>query len=135
MEKMEALLIGTPEHRNKIITEIILSADTNKIPEYIHLIKYGKPMRTLGSWVGNNIIIEDKWKKIMEIQKKVIDVWTASHPTLRGKELILKALIMSISWFLAAVNGMPDQIENEMTKIMNYLGWKQKRTNEAALYN
>ena len=39
-------------------------------------------MRTLGSWVGNEIIIEDKWNKIMEIQKKVIKVWTTSHPTL-----------------------------------------------------
>jgi len=41
----------------------------------------------------NDITIEDKRNKIMEIQKKVIDVWTASHPTLQGKELILKALI------------------------------------------
>jgi len=32
----------------------------------------------------------------------VIDVWTTSHPTLQGKELILKALITSRSWFLAS---------------------------------
>ena len=76
-------------------------------------MKDGKPMRTLGSWIGNNIVIEDKWNKITEIQKKVIDVWKASHPTLRGKELILKALITSRSWFLAAVNGMPDHIEKK----------------------
>jgi len=76
MEKMEALPIGTPEHRNKVITKRSLGASTNKIPEYIHLIKDAKPMRTLGSWVGNNITIENKWNKIMEIQKKVIDVWT-----------------------------------------------------------
>src|SRR5882724_6668089 len=80
-------------------------------------------MRTLGSWIGNNIIIEDQWNKIMEIQKKVIDVWTASHPTLQGKELILKALITSRSWFLAAVNSMPDHIENEMTKMMKDFIW------------
>jgi len=53
--------------------------------------------------------------------QKVIDVCTASNPTLRRKELILKALITSRSWFLAAVNGMPDHIENEMTKIMRTL--------------
>jgi len=123
MEKIEVLLVGTPEHRNKVITERILSADTNKIPEYIHLIKDSEPMRTLGSWVGNNITIEDKWNKIVEIQKKVIDVWTTSHPTLCGKELILKALITSRSWFPAAVNGMLDHIENEMTKIMQDFIW------------
>ena len=30
---------------------------------------------------------------------------------------------MSRSWFLAAVNGMPDHIENEMTKIMKDFIW------------
>ena len=80
--KMEKLLIGTPKHRNKVITKRSLGESTNKIPEYVRLIKDGKPMRNLGSWVGNDITIEDKWNKIMEIQKKVIDVWTASHPTL-----------------------------------------------------
>jgi len=29
-------------------------------------------LRTLGSWIGNNITIEDKWNKIVEIQKKVV---------------------------------------------------------------
>ena len=60
MEKTEALPIGIPEHRNKIITERILGANTNKIPKYVCLIKYGEPMRNLGMWVGNDIIIEDK---------------------------------------------------------------------------
>jgi len=95
MEKMEALPIGTPKHRNKVLTERILGTNTNKMPEYVNLIQDGKPMRTLGSWVGNDIIIEDIWNKTMEIQKKVIDVWTTSHPTLPGKELILIALITS----------------------------------------
>src|SRR5882724_3870461 len=49
MEKTEALPIGTPEHRNKVITERILGENTNKIPEYVHLIKDGKPTRILGS--------------------------------------------------------------------------------------
>src|SRR5882724_7519053 len=120
MQKMEALPIGTPKHRNKVR---ILSTDKNKIPKYVHLIKNGKPMRTLGSWVGNDITIEDKWNKNIQIQKKVIDVWITSHPTLQGKELILKALITSRSWFLAAVNGMLDHIENVMTKIMKDFIW------------
>ena len=94
-----------------MITNRILSTSTNKIPEYVHLIQDSKPMITLGMWVGNDIIIEDKWNKIMEIQKKVIDVWTTSHPTLPGRELILKSLLMSRSWFLAVVNGIPDHIE------------------------
>ena len=134
MEKTEALPIGTPKYRNKVITKRILGADTNKIPEYVHLIKDREPMRMLGSWIGNNVTIEDKWNKVVEIQRKVTDVWNASHPTLHGKELILKALITSRSWFLAAVNGMPDHIErNDQDNERLYLGWKQKKTNKAGL--
>src|SRR5882672_624408 len=55
--------------------------------------------------------------------EKVVDVWAGSHPTLWGKELILKALVTSKSWFLVAVNGMPDNIEKEMTRIMKYFIW------------
>ena len=100
MEKTEALPIGTPKHRNRVITRRILGENTNKLPEHIRLIKDGEPMRTLGLWIGNNIVIEDKWNKITEIQKKVIDVWKVSHPTLRGKELILKALTKIMKDFI-----------------------------------
>ena len=44
---------------------------------------------------------------------------------------------MDRSWFLAPVNGIPDYIEKEMNDQDNerlYLGWKQKRTNEARLH-
>ena len=34
---------------------------------------------------------------------------------------------MSRIWFLAAVNGMPDHIENEMTKIMKDLIWDRNK--------
>ena len=57
------------------------------------------------------------------------------HTLLFEEKNILKALIMSRSWFLAAVNGMLDHIENEMTNIMKDFIWKQKRTNEARLYS
>jgi len=80
-------------------------------------------MRTLGSWIRNGIAIEDKWNKIIETQKKVMDIWAVSHPTLRGKELILKVLVTSRSWFLVAVNGMPDHIEKEIIKIMKDFIW------------
>jgi len=123
MEKTEALPIGLPTYREKVLTERSLGANTNKIPEYVRLIKDGEPMRTLGAWVGNGITIEDKWNKIIEVQRKVMDVWASSHPTLRGKELVLKALVTSRSWFLAAVNGMPDHIEREITKTMKDFIW------------
>src|SRR5882724_4316186 len=107
--------------QNKVLTERVLGTNTNKIPEYVCLIKDGEPMRTLGSWIGNGIEIEDKWNKIIDIQKNIINIWTMSHPTLRGK--VLKALITSRHWFLAAVKGMSEHIERVMTKIMQDFIW------------
>src|SRR5882724_1730706 len=56
MEKMEALPIGTPKHRNKVLTERIIGTNTNRMPEYICLIKDGEPMRILGlmGWKQHN---------------------------------------------------------------------------------
>ena len=51
--------------------------------------------------------IEEKWKIIIMKQQKIMNTWKKSRPTFRGKELILKALTMSKSWFLATVNRMP----------------------------
>ena len=44
-------------------------------------------------------------------------------PPLGGKELILKALIMTRTWFLAAVNAIPVHIEKYMIKIIIYFIW------------
>ena len=53
--------------------------------------------------------------------------WAKSRPMLRGKELILKALVTSRVWFLATVNGMPDIIEKEMTRNMKNFLWNNQR--------
>ena len=45
MEKTEVLPIGIAEYRNKVLIERALGASTNKIPEYVRLIKDGEPMR------------------------------------------------------------------------------------------
>ena len=75
-------------------------------------------MRTLGAWVGNGINIEEKWKTIIMKQQKIMNTWKKSRPTFRGKELILKALTTSKSWFLAIINGMPKHIQREMERNM-----------------
>jgi len=48
MEKTEALPIGTPEHRNRVITRRILGENTNKLPEHVRLIKDGETHENSG---------------------------------------------------------------------------------------
>ena len=105
--------------------------ENNQIPDHVNLIKDGDTMRMLGAWVGNGINIEEKWKTIIMKQQKIMNIWKKSRPTFRGKELILKALTTSKSWFLATVNGMPKHIQREMEKNMKDFLWdgRKKRAN------
>jgi hypothetical protein len=120
LDKMEALPIGSEDFRKKVIETRIVGKE--RLPDHVKIKKDREPMRTLGSWVGNQISIEDTWIEITKKHKEIMDTWAKSHPTLRGKELILKALVTSRSWFLATVNRMPEHIEKEMTQnIKNFL--------------
>src|SRR5882724_9237351 len=81
-------------------------------------------MRILGLWVGNDIIIEDKWNKIMEIQKKVIDqCMNCITPHSLRKRTHTKSTNNIQKLVLGSGNGMPDHIEKEMTKIMKDFVW------------
>ena len=71
--------------------------------------------------------IEEKWKIIIMKQQKIMNTWKKSRPTFRGKELILKALTMSKSWFLATVNRMPRHIQKEMEKNMMDFLWDRRK--------
>lgn len=124
-EKTEILPTGTKPFRDLVIRE-------RKIGNY-HInpektiIKEGQPMRTLGAWVGNNIEITEQWDKIIEKQKQIIHLWERSRPSMRGKELLLKSLIQSRALFLATVNGMPQNTEKQMTRLMKDFLWNNKK--------
>jgi len=137
MEKTEALPIGTPEHRNKVITRRILSENTNKLPESLQLIKDSEPMRTLVSWIGNNIEIEDKWNKSTEIQKKGNQCMESITPYpprkrahIKSTDNIKKLVSSSSKWY-----ARPHRKRNDQDNEIFYLGWKQERTNEAGLHS
>ena len=71
--------------------------------------------------------IEEKWKTIIMKQQKIMNTWKKSRPTFRGKELLLKALTTSKSWFLATINGMLKHIQKEMEKNMKDFLWDGRK--------
>jgi hypothetical protein len=96
------------------------------IAEGIKIIKDGEPMRTLGTWVGNNADILQQWDWIMKKQEKVLKTWEGNHLSYQGKELILKALVQSRAMFMTTINGMPKSIEIKMTKMYKDFLWDNK---------
>ena len=95
----------------------------NKVLLYIKLVEDGESMRMLGLWMGNNILIEDKWKTMIEKQERAMERWAISELLLRGKELVLKVIITFKAWFLVTVKGMPANIEKQMIRNTKVFIW------------
>lgn len=125
MEKTEYLPIGNKEFRKKV--EETRKMGKSKIENNVKIVKEGEAMRTLGAWVGNNINTNLQWKSILHKQEIAIEAWSKMGMSLKGKEIILKAMIQSKAMFLATVNGMPKDIEEKMKKMFKDFIWNGKK--------
>ena len=124
MEKTEYLPIGNKQFRKEAIRTRRIGK--NKIEDNVKIIKEGEAMRTLGAWVGNEANTKMQWETILQKQEKVITAWSNTNMSLKGKEIILKALIQSKAMFLATVNGMPRDIEMKMKRLFKNFLWNEK---------
>lgn len=93
--KTEYLPIGSENFRRQVIAT--RKVGDNVIEEGITIIKDGKPMQMLGAWVGNHANVTQQWDWIIKKQERVIKTWESNHLSYQGKELILKAIMSSIS--------------------------------------
>ncbi len=128
IEKTEILPMGKKEYRKKVIdTRKLNDKQTTPFEESVRIVKDGETMKTLEAWIGNKSTVDSQWNTILEKQKKVIDVWQKSRPSYKGKEMISKALVMSLGNFFATVNGMPEWVQLKMQKqIANFL-WDDRK--------
>lgn len=126
--KTEYLPIGSKKHREEMIkTRKLNNKLGNEIDKETKIIKEGQTMRTLGAWVGNGANQDQQWDQIIEKQNSVMENWKKMRPSLRGKELLLKALVQSRALFLATVNGIPSEIQRKMNRNMRDFLWDGKR--------
>lgn len=128
MNKTEILPMGTQQYRKQVyLTRKVNDSQEEEIPTYIRIVKDQEALRTLGAFVGNKTNQYPQWELILKKQKEILDQWSRMNLSFRGKELILKALIQSRALFLAAVNGMPKDIQDKMEKQMKEFLWEKKR--------
>ena len=125
LEKTEYLPVGNKTFRQNVIEA--RKFGNNKIEVGVKIIKEGEAMRMLGAWVGNETNTEHQWNEILTKQENVIKAWSKTNMSLKGKELILKALIQSKAMFMATVNGMPTAVEERMKKLFKDFLWDNKK--------
>jgi hypothetical protein len=128
LAKTEYLPIGSKSYRLNVENDRKMNnLPGGNIENNVQIIKEGESLQTLGAWVGNGNNQYEQWEKILKRQKQIMDQWKPMNLSLRGKELVLKALIQSRALFLATVNGMPQDIQTKMEKQMHTFLWNDKK--------
>ena len=122
--KTEIIPIGSPEHRNQVITSRKLNPlDQTTIDEQVRIAKDGEAIRSLGAWIGNNTNDETPWEPIIDKTHRSLELWNKSHPTILGRKLIIQAIVGGHSQFLAMAQGMPKHIETALIKMIRNFMW------------
>ena len=93
--------------------------------EHIKIARDSKAIRILEVRIGNNTNEETPWKPIIDKTKNSLDFWNKSHPTLKGRKLIVQMIIRGFTQFLTKAQGMLMRIEDALTKITCNFIWQE----------
>ncbi|KAF9497311.1 hypothetical protein BDN71DRAFT_1481863 [Pleurotus eryngii] len=88
-----------------------------EIPRVMKIVPNGELIRILGAWIGNNRNQESPWTPVV----KVIDRDFK-------RKLIIQMVVGGQTQYLAIVQGMPKQIEDNLRKHMRKFFWRDKRS-------
>lgn len=97
--------------------------DNNQLDDRIRIAKDQDAVRLLGAWVGNNTNDLTPWGTIIDKVKYNIERWQKIKPTLYGKRIIAQAVIGGRTQYLAKVQGMPQEIETAIQKLIQNFLW------------
>ncbi|KAF8827360.1 hypothetical protein HHX47_DHR5000756 [Lentinula edodes] len=127
-DKTEYLPVGTKEYREWVVKNKKLNLKAgNEIEATAKIVSDGESMRQLGGRIGNSSNETKQWEDIVKRQEKVLNQWKGANLTFKGKELILKALVISLDQFLATVNTMPKWVQERTSKLTKDFLWKDKK--------
>jgi len=123
--KTEVIPMGLKNLRD----ELIQNREYNgwKIEEAVHIARKGEAIRILGSWQGNGIDIQDKWNDILERQMKTMKRWNCLYPSVNGRVMIAKTLVVSLAQYLMTVNGISNKNLMTMEKNIRRFIWNGKK--------
>jgi hypothetical protein len=124
-EKTEIIPIGSPDHRQTIVeTRRIHQDDNNPLEATIKIAKDGDAVRILGAWIGNRTDDATPWEPTLDKMQKKLEIWGKTHPTLRGRKIVVQAIVGGHTQFLTKAQGMPTHIEEALTKMIRKFVWE-----------
>jgi len=128
IEKTEIIPLGNVTQRNQIVTSRKLNMRNDEIPSHIHIARDGEPVRILGAWLGNKVDQATTWAPILENCCKRLKRWGSAKHSLEGRRLILQMQVAGVTQYLTKVQGMPPEIESEMSKLTRRFMWNNEKS-------
>lgn len=122
IEKTEVIPIGPKRARARLIERRQLS-DSLAIPEGIKITKDGDSVRILGARIGNGVSHDDIWKPTLEKIERQLYLWNKRHPDLIARRHILNTSLLATTQYKTQVNGMPKDIQKELTRMIRNFLW------------
>jgi hypothetical protein len=119
--------IGTLEYRQRVRATRRLNETHKIISDEIHIAEEGEPVRLLGAWIGNGINNADPWGPVLEKVERNLVRWAKGHPSPEGRRLIVQMVVAGMTQYLTKVQGMPPEIEKELTKRVQTYVWDDRR--------
>ena len=91
----------------------------------IRIVKDKEAVRILGAWLGNNTKAATPWGPVIDKIHKSLEHYSKGHPTLNGRKIIAQIIIGGYTQFLTQTQGMPENIERTLTKIIRDFIWEE----------
>lgn len=124
--------------RNKIFQETLIRT-RQQIPEAtpidtrVHIARDSEATRLLGAFIGNKVDCPSIWTPTIEKIKKDLDRWGRGHPTIDGKCLIIGMVVGGRTQYQTCIQGMPKEIEQQLTKIISTFFWGEDNRPTASM--
>ena len=128
IEKTEIIPLGDQAQRGNTINSCGLSTECSRIPDHIHIMKDGEPVRILGAWLGNNMDQLITWAPILENCCKHLKRWGSAKHSLEGHHLIIQMQVAGITQYLTKVQDMPRDVEVKLNKQIWKSMWNSEKT-------
>lgn len=119
--KTEIIPIGTKTYRDRFRRN-----QPDGLPPGAKIAHEGEPVRALGAFVGNGIDNLSVWTPTLETTESKTEYWIKSNPSQEGRVHITKMEPGGRTQYRSMVQGMPDNVEKRIGKLIRKIMWNGK---------
>jgi ribonuclease HI/exonuclease III len=123
ISKTEVLPIGSPTYRNYVLAHRRTNPTSPPIPDHIHIVEDGSPIRLLGGWIGNCIDNHAIWLPLVQRISSTLELWNRRQLSPRGKKLVIDMVVGGSMQYLAKVQGAPNSICCNLQRLVTRFMW------------